>query len=347
MTPAHRNIRALQNGSIAMSTNKPVSEINIAGELEAAACIVAGTVTGVSDANESVSLVSAEARPGQDQLCKAEIAVIRAIAGERPDDLLTVFFLRGTTPGRSWKELAAGQTVLLFLRPVAGGYVPVASSDNPIQTLPGIDDPPPSLGKTHAVAHELEQIVLQADPALNLEMIVNATMARAQVDAIVDLGLLETDRLRNSVRRLAWIAIALGQRQFDALKYLPALIEDKALLHAPALERTLIQGVTMQVSPAARPYLAALIQSSNPDIAVAAAMALRQLHSSEALADLALGLSHADVRVRYQSVMGLSELEPTIEAGPSFDLFQESESYYLNRWKQWWADTSSDVTRKS
>src|SRR5204862_8281099 len=108
-------------------------------------------------------------------------------------------------------------------------------------------------------------------------------------------------------------------------------------------ERALIQGLSEQIFPAARAYLSALVQSSRADLARAAALSLRQLHSLDARPDLALGLYHKDQVVRYQCVMGLSELEPTVEPGPSFDLFQKKESYYLNRWKRWWENSRSNA----
>src|SRR5215208_2975289 len=102
-----------QNASPATSMSRPVSEAEIADEIEGADCIVAGTVARVSLEVGPVSLVSAEALPADDQLCKAEVAVIRTIACEGQADLLTVFFLRGKTPSRTWKELEEGQTLLL------------------------------------------------------------------------------------------------------------------------------------------------------------------------------------------------------------------------------------------
>ncbi len=88
-------------------------------------------------------------------------------------------------------------------------------------------------------------------------------------------------------------------------------------------------------APRARPQLASLMRSHVPSLALAAAMALRQLGIRAAQPDLIHALDHPNQEVRYQAVMGLAELEPGVGEAPSFPLYQRNEGYYLRLWKRW------------
>jgi hypothetical protein len=313
----------------------PMPNVDLAADSEKADLIVAGTIVRISPASEPVFLVSAQANSVDDQLYQAELSVARSLAGAPAQGSLTVFFLRGRSPSRFWLELNPSDTVLLFLRHVQGGFVPLTTTGAPIRTLANLELPPAGASRIEAVAHELEQIILKADPVSNLATLVQASVARASMRRPVNLGLLQEAGLDNRTRRLAWVGIALSAGQFQAVAEFERLASSADWSPDPSLARVIVEGTSQLRDPAARPQLAQLMQSRAPGIALAAAMALRQLRTRAAEPDLIRGLDHPDENVRYQAVMGLAELEPSVGEAPSFLLYQRNEAYYLEQWKRW------------
>jgi hypothetical protein len=337
----------VQNTPSATEMSSPVPADDLAHQIASADLIVVATVTKIGDTREPVSLVSPEARPDDDLLRMAELAVVRTLAGGHDSDTVRVFFLVGKAPSRPWIELTQGQTVLLFLRSAAGAYVPVAAAGNPIQTLPSTASPPVGASRTQAVAHELEQIILTAAPGAALSLLVQATRARAGLQGDVDLHLLGTPALQYGVRRTAWVSIALAEGKIEVLSEVAPLFAAPVTDAPEALRSLLIQKLSEIRTPAARQQLAALCQNARVDLARAAASALRQLHHPATIPDLIELLNNADLEVRYQAVMGLAELEPGVEAGPSFEVYHSDESRYLQRWKQWWESSGRSWMNKS
>ena len=337
----------VQNTRSATAMSGPIPAANLAHKIAGADLIVAATVTKIGDASEPVSLVSPQARPDDDLLRIAELAIVRTLAGEHDSDTAQVFFLVGKAPSRQWMELTLGQTVLLFLRSAGGAYVPVVPKGNPIQTLPEIAPPPAGVSRTQAVAHELEQIILTADPVSAVSLLVEATRARAGLQGDVDLSLLGTPALQDRVRRTAWVGIALAEGKMEVLSEVAPLFADLVTDATEALRSLLIQKLSEIRAPAARQQLAALSRNARVDLARAAASALRQLHHPAAIPDLIEMLNNADLEVRYQAVMGLAELEPSVEAGPSFEVYRSDESRYLQRWKRWWESSGPSGRNKN
>jgi hypothetical protein len=226
--------------------------------------------------------------------------------------------------------------LLLFLRSTKAGYVPIVPTERPIQTFPDIATPLVGVSKTRIVAHELEQVVLRADPGSDVDLIVQTTAARTGLNADVNLAFLGTPELQDPVRRTAWITIALAEGKTEVLDEVQRLFVRPASSSLESLRSLVVQNVTGIRSPTAWPQLAALLRSARGELALAAAVALRQLRHPATLPDLILALDHSDQEIRYQAIMGLAELEPGVEAGPSFDLYREDESRHIQRWKQWW-----------
>jgi hypothetical protein len=313
----------------------PMPDVNLADEISKSDIVVAGAIERISPDNGAVSLVSPQANPVDDQLYKAEVSIIRHISGMPAESPLVVFFLRSRSPARPWLELAPNETVLLFLTRVRDGYLPLSTIDPPIRTLPDLDVAPVGASGAEAVAHELEQIILQADPDSDLAMLVQASAVRASMLRPVDLSLLQEAALGQPARRLAWVGIALSAGQFQVLAELERLVSRAVWPPGPGLERLILEGLSNVRAPAARPQLASLIRSHVPSVALAAVMALRQLGIRAAQPDLIHALDHPNQQVRYQAMMGLAELEPGVAEAPSFPLYQRNEPYYLRLWKHW------------
>ena len=324
-----------ESQTFAMATGQPGPISDRAPQIAVADLIIAATVLSVGDASGPVSLVSPDARPTSDLLRVAEVAIVRTLAGAHEGGTIRVHFLMGKTPSRPRAELIADQTVLLCLRSNGETYVPVNPIGNAIQTLIEIDPPAAGSSRTQAVAHELEQIILTADPNTRANLIVQASLARVELRADLDHHLLGTPALQNPLRRAAWVAIALAEGKAEVLDDVPALFAD-AEPPADVLLNLIEQKVSQLREPTARGQLSALLRGPRVKLARAAAVALRQLHDRAVMPDLMEALDNADQETRYQAVMGLAELEPSVEGGPSYELYRLDEARYIRLWKQWW-----------
>ena len=217
-----------QNNLAPMSTSRPVAATDLKHQLTSVDLIIVGTVMKVADANGPVSLVSTEAKPAFDRLRQAEMTVVRTLAGAPTQSPVSVFFLEGKIPVRPWAGLAKGEAVLMFLRSIDQGYVPVEPMEYPIQTLPGIAPPPAAASRAGAVMHELEQVILTADTKSNAGLIIQASIARAALRGDVNLHLLDMLILQDSVRRTAWVAIARAEGKIEVLSEVGPLLADSA-----------------------------------------------------------------------------------------------------------------------
>ncbi|MDX2098927.1 MAG: hypothetical protein SFW36_14215 [Leptolyngbyaceae cyanobacterium bins.59] len=324
------------DNSLLIPASGPVPATDLNQEITNADLIVVAQIAKVSDATGQVSLVSKQAQPTYDRLRQAELNAIRVIAGKSNSGSLRVFFLEGKVPSRPWLTLTPGQTVLLFLRSTEQAYIPVIPTGDPIQTLREIEPLRSNATKLQAVAHELEQIILTANPVSASNLIIKATEARVELRTDVNLDLLNTSVLQDPIRRTAWIAVALAENKVEALEELPSLFTTPASQPIEVLRGIIVQKIGELRVQAALPQLALLLKNQKVDLARAAAIALRQIHDPVIVPDLIPGLDYPDQEVRYQVVMGLAELYPNVEAGPSFDLYRENEAYYIQKWKQWW-----------
>lgn len=314
----------------------PERMVDLKHEINKADLILVADVSKVRDASEPVSLVNPRAQPAHDHLRVAELAVIRILAGKLKAGPLHVYFLTGKNPSRQWKPLLAGQTLLLFLRSVPGGYVRVTPTRRPIQTLSGISLALAGASRARAVAHELEQIVLLADADTETHLIIEGCTARTTLQGDVDILQLGTPALRNPIRRAAWIAIALADGKAEALDDVESLVLDPPPLAGEALWRLAVQKVSELTIPAARHQLTMLLQSPAVVLVRAAAEALRHLYDRATIPALVRMLNHPDQEARYHALMGLAELEPDVGEAPSFERFRADEAPFIERWKQWW-----------
>ena len=313
----------------------PIPGPDLTEEIAKADLVVVGRIQQTRPAVGPVSLVSPRANPVDDELYEADVATLRSIAGTPPPGALTVLFLRGRSPARSWLELEAGVVVLLFLRRSSDHYVPETPTGTPILSLANLDPPSAGTSKVSAVSHELEQVILKADPGPELPILRRACALRASLRYPVDLDVPRQTAMRDPDRGLAWLAVALSAGQHDALAALVRLQSNVAWSPDPGIAGVIVQSVAELRAAAAQPQLAALMQSPLPSLALAAAMALRQVRSPAAEPDLIRGLDHPDRNVRYQALMGLAELNPSVGEAPSFALYRRNEAQYVQRWKRW------------
>jgi hypothetical protein len=326
-----------RDASIGPSASPPLQTLDLAGEIANADLIVVATVISFRAMSRPVSLVSLHASPTDDRLYQADLNIVRILAGEPVSHSLGVFCLQGKLPSRPWMTLTPEQTVLLFLRATAdGNYVPVVPTGTAIQTLPHLAPLPGEASRTQAVAHELEQIILVVDPIAQIDLMIQATTARTSIRSPINLKLLATPILQNPTRRAAWIAIALAEGEVEVLPEVLPLFAQSVPPGIDVFQHLIAQQIRALRNPAARPYLATLLHSSRLEFVQAAIVALRQLHDPATLSDLMLALNHQNQEVRYQAVMGLAELEPTVQAGPAYQIYCKNEPAYLDCWQRWW-----------
>jgi len=86
--------------------------------------------------------------------------------------------------------------------------------------------------------------------------------------------------------------------------------------------------------PKAVPILGRLLSSSNPRVRLAAAHALRETRSDAGIRPLSAALNDSDQMVRYDAVLGLSEITGDLTHAPSVDLFKRDENKYLTYWRE-------------
>lgn len=318
-----------------LPSSGPVPYSDFEQEVTTADVIIAGSVTAVSETDGPLTLVSPEARADEDQLMVAQVRVLRTLSGNPQGSNIRVLFLRGKLPSRPWRVLSEGQTVLLFLKNTERGYVLTVPTGSTIETLRDIAAPELTLNRTQAVARELEQIIVNADTTS--DMFNQAVTARSELSEPVALDEIHTPAMNDPVRRLAWVVVALANQQPEALQMLTELPENSNLRNSE-LWSQLVRRVSELRQAAAVPDLAQLIQSSNSALARAAVVALRQLHDRSTIPHLVAALDNADQQVRYQAVMGLAELEPGVNGGPAWSVYQSDEQRYLQMWKRWWSE---------
>jgi hypothetical protein len=309
---------------------------DLPGQIAGADLIVVARVERVRAAAGSLALVSPEARPEYDELRQADLRVLRVLAGAPPSDQPRLFFLAGRVPSRPWLTLAEGQTALLMLRVAQAGYVPVTPTGSALPALADAAAPPPGTAPAQAVAREVEQIILTGGPAVDEGLIERAATARLELPGPVELGRLDHLPPPVAPRRAAWIALALAAGQEEALALVPTLFDGPPSPALEALQGLAVQQIDRDWPRSARPRLVALVWHERPLVARAAAAALRRLGDPAAAADLIGALDHPDQLVRYDAVMGLAALEPTVDAGPSLETFRADEARYIQTWKTWW-----------
>jgi HEAT repeat protein len=82
------------------------------------------------------------------------------------------------------------------------------------------------------------------------------------------------------------------------------------------------------------PILARLLSAFDSRVRRAAAHALRETHAASAMGPLSIALNDSDQMVRYDAVLGLSEITGDLSHAPSVDLFKRGESDYLTYWRE-------------
>jgi HEAT repeat protein len=95
--------------------------------------------------------------------------------------------------------------------------------------------------------------------------------------------------------------------------------------------------------PAAIPALARMLMVNDSEIRQGTVEALRNTDSEAALMPLSQALYDSNIWVRWNAVMGLAAITHQKEWYPCWDQFKDNEQFYLDHWKVWTAQKSSEA----
>jgi hypothetical protein len=95
--------------------------------------------------------------------------------------------------------------------------------------------------------------------------------------------------------------------------------------------------------PAAIPALARMLTVDDSEIRQGAVEALRNTDSEAALMPLSQALYDSNIWVRWNAVMGLATITHQKEWYPFWDQFKDNEQFYLDHWKVWAIQKSSEA----
>ncbi|HET6978986.1 MAG TPA: HEAT repeat domain-containing protein [Pyrinomonadaceae bacterium] len=177
------------------------------------------------------------------------------------------------------------------------------------------------------------QVLLTARTAADRQVavIVLSSARNARATELLRQGATDSD----SVVKMQSISALLNRNDIETLS-----IAEKTLLNPPArTEPYLLDNISAALEgikdPQAIPALQRLLRSSNERTRLGAIMALRQMHVMDAVDGLVIALGDHSREVRYESVIGLSELTRQNEWGPAIGSFEKDEQKYLDHWKEW------------
>ncbi len=137
------------------------------------------------------------------------------------------------------------------------------------------------------------------------------------------------------VVRLQALSALTARNDISMLK----TVEDTLLHPKPGIEDYLLRNLSAALEgikePQAVSALNRLLRSSNVNVRLGAARALRRLHVSDAIDGLVLALEDSNREIRYEGVIGLAEQTGQLDWAPAIDTFWNDEQYYLQHWKAW------------
>ena len=163
------------------------------------------------------------------------------------------------------------------------------------------------------------------------------------------LFVLSHSRSASSTQTLRWalgfaddtlrLTAAFALLQRNDLSGLP-LAKEALLRRASAISADVLHNLAVGIKegvrdPEAVADLTELLRSGSVETRRAAASALMDIRSQDAIAPLLAALGDPDREVRYYSVVGLAETTGQLQWRPNMDTFARDEGRYLNYWRQW------------
>lgn len=292
--------------------------------------IVLGTAHLPRTIDRSVRMLDGNEVSGTTELLSVTIAQV--IKGE-PAAAIVIKHFKPSAP-IGWRGIPTGRTRLFFLSHLGNEYVPV---DDRYQSLPAAVVLRRSVAPEQMAAIAILEAVFSGAPGEAQEAI---WALRGEGSTLVQSELakgLQAHKLETPVR-LSILAELIRRGDLTALRAaVPVLLSDSY----PRENRLDLSYSINRISdPKSVTVLRSLIAAPLPETRRAAALALRNSGSAEALPALCRLLADSDLESRYFAVIGLAEIVGQKEWRPLEEDFKSSEDKYLQHWHKWADDNS-------
>jgi HEAT repeat protein len=270
----------------------------------------------------------------------ATVGVDRYYKGGGATPQITVTFFVARDPRHSdlpFQQLATGEYALFFLKEGSGRYT---FSD-------------PWFGKLEVSRRLAEDTADTHDPATLLEADLRAGLAEASRDLLLDnIRLLGNLRRLRSSRELHPFASSDDLEVRGAANLALMRVGDYSMIEE-AVEFLLLQDPNPRIralqgklanefesvkDPATLDVIHRYMRSDNQMVRIAMVKAAERIHSPKAVPWLVERLDDPVEDVRYHAVLALCEMEGKGPGGwgAAIDVYDQNESQYISKWKQWW-----------
>lgn len=309
----------------------PIPARNIPALVDQSSLVLLGTVVAVSDSGAGVLRWADSEEPVE--LWQAQVEVEAVFKGQlpRPGAVAEIMFF--TSESIAWPQVHARDHGVFLVASDGGVLEPFFPF---LPTRPGAPLPPPDRPALDGVRQQLVASLLPDTLEPTLTSCVEGVLglgAREAADRLVALAASDDPQVAGDG---LW-----GLLGFQDARAFPAAA-DFLLQDPPGTVRQWI-GLLVAVGGLTDPALAGdvlpLLAGSNVQVRQAALSALRTMHLPEMAPVLATALStDPELANRYIAMMGVHEI--TAKSGPdwapSWPIFLESPSIYLDRWMNWW-----------
>ncbi|HXE91721.1 MAG TPA: HEAT repeat domain-containing protein [Terriglobales bacterium] len=303
-------------------------------QTEEAEVIVVGGVISVRETGTTEVTIAGHTLPAK--VLEAKVQVDRTLKGANVPVQAAVRFALPISPAGSVGYVGiAYPDYRIFLLKRAGDHFELANPYTP--SLPAMPQASASSSSDvlTAVVNELASVIESPHTPeivkLGVAFRLGSTSSAAATEVLVRQLPTSNPALR------AGVADALLQHN-----YVPALaVAQELLMNSPAtVPRYLLVNLSSAIGryvkdERAIPSLHALLKAPDASSRRAAALALRNTASRQALEALASALRDGDPEVRYYAVIGLAEITGQPEWRPLEEDFHADQARYLSHWLQW------------
>ena len=308
--------------------------LDLAEQTEKTDIIVVGAVTSVRQAGTSE--VEAGGRAVQAQVIDAHVRVDRTLKGSNVPQQTIVRFTLPISPAGSvgYTGIAAPSYRMLFLRR-AGNHFELAN--NSASSLPATAEGTMTRSSDvlSAVVQELSNVIDSPN-----------TAEGAKLEALFRLGSTSSttasDILRRELSASNLTIRASAASELLQRNYVPALLVAQELLMHPQADvpTYVLRNLASAIGRGVReerciPILRVLLNAPDAQTRRAAALALRNTASQQAIPGLVAALGDTDSEVRYYSVIGLGEITNQPDWRPLLEHFLADQNKYLEYWREW------------
>jgi HEAT repeats len=259
------------------------------------------------------------------------LTINKVLKGSVRTSSLTVSFARRPDRMAFTRTITPLMYVTVFLKAKADSYVLAESNVEALAAVPGgADIQGDALDR---VINELGN-VLASSASSNQDKIQSVRILSLIDSKAANDALRRTVSLEGNVRSQVDAAL-LRHNDISTLRQLEGTLLDRTFKDSVAIvaiSAAIRDGIRSSESVPILIHLAS--SSSDPDIRGASVHALREIRTPLARNAFSRALNDSDQMVRYDAVMGLSELTGDMTHAPSVASFRHSEKESLTYWKQ-------------